>query len=406
MRLTSRIGLAASLAAAAAVFALNSAPAFAYTLVPGYTGSTFVTGGSLTGPDPIVINGHDTYLAYQNVTSKTGGDGKSSTVVHYHDTAIVATYDILGHCDGLRQNPLDGKLWATVNEDGNPVLYVIDPVGGTTTSYLFSPDPATTHGGGFDDILFTSDGTAYIAHSAPTHDPNSHPALSRVTLVGTKAKLTTVLMGNAPAKDIANGSTVTLNLQDPDSLTLDPQGDIVLVDQGDSQVIFVRNPGKGSQAVFRLSVGTQLDDTIWAAGPGRLFVVDGKANATYILHTDAGTGTLFTSTPNDSSVPGIVGTVAVNFPDPTLPGSSPSTLGNVTPVGVGFSKPTGLWWVPDSAVGPVIAAATPSPSAAPGLPTAGSGAASGGQGAALPILILGALCALGLAVRTKRASDI
>lgn len=44
-----------------------------------------------------------------------------------------------------------------------------------------------------------------------------------------------VLYGNASSIDIPTGKTITLNLSDPDSLTIDGRGNIVLNSQADSE---------------------------------------------------------------------------------------------------------------------------------------------------------------------------
>lgn len=71
-------------------------------------------------------------------------------------------------------------------------------------------------------------------------------------------------MGNATATDVTAGMTVTLDLTDPDSLSTDGKGALVLVSQGHSELITIANPGAARQSVTRLSVGTQLDDTVYA----------------------------------------------------------------------------------------------------------------------------------------------
>jgi hypothetical protein len=56
-----------------------------------------------------------------------------------------------------------------------------------------------------------------------------------------------LLMGNAAAVDVLTGANVTLNLQDPDSMTLDPLGNIVLDSQADQELIYVTHPGEPNQ---------------------------------------------------------------------------------------------------------------------------------------------------------------
>ena len=94
------------------------------------------------------------------------------------------------------------------------------------------------------------------------------------------------------------------------------------------------NPGNGGQSVTNAPVGTQLDDTVYAtAADARLFVVDGSQNATYIVRANFAPGTLYTETPNDSGVAGLLATVHL-------------ATGQINPVAIGFGKPTGLLFAP------------------------------------------------------------
>ncbi len=308
--------------------------------VPGYSMSVFAGGGTANShPDALIYANQHLYVAYQNVTAKDGTDHKSSTVLAYNASGKVdGSWSVLGHCDGLRMDPATGLLWATSNEDGNPGLVTINTSTNTVTSYQF---PATPHGGGYDDMAFV-DGKAFIAASNPTVDKdgiNTFAAIDQITLQNGQAQLTPVLMGNAPAVDMTSNATAPLNEVDPDSLTVDNQGNLVLVNQGGNEIVFIGHAGTAQQTVSRIPVGTQLDDTIWTkGGPGRLFITDGKNNTVYVLHTNQPDGTIFTSVPGDSAVAGFVGTVSI-------------ATGNVTPIAVGFGSPTGLIYVPDSQFG-------------------------------------------------------
>ncbi len=286
-------------------------------------------------PDSIVVAPGHVYVDYQNKTAKDGSDTNTSSIIDYGPTGTPPPFQILitGHSDGLRLDPVSGKLWATVNEDGKPALYVIDPATRVSIKYSL----ATPHGGGYDDIAFLG-GHAYLAASNPTLDAagvNVFPAIVDVTLnADHTTTLKPVLMGNAKATDLVAKAPVTLNEVDPDSMTIDPSGDLVLVDQGGSEIILIANPGTPQQTVSRVPVGTQLDDTVWAAGPaGSLYVTDATLNATYVVTGTFKVGTVFTQTPNDSGVPSFLGTVDM-------------TTGFVTPFAVGFGKPTGMVWSP------------------------------------------------------------
>src|SRR5258708_2628388 len=133
--------------------------------LPGYSVRVWARGTTqYTNPDSIVQDGNDIWVGYQNVTSKTGGDGKTSTIVEYTKHGRVErTFAVPGHCDGLRIDPATHIVWASSNEDGNPGLVSIDPATGVITPYTFAP---TAHGGGFDDMAFLN-GKMFIAASNP-----------------------------------------------------------------------------------------------------------------------------------------------------------------------------------------------------------------------------------------------
>ncbi len=83
------------------------------------------------------------------------------------------------------------------------------------------------------------------------------------------------------------------------------------------------------------TVGTQVDDTVWAKkAEGRPYVVDATQNAIYVLRTAFKPGAVYTEAPNDSGVASFVGTVDLK-------------TGTITPVAIGVVKPTGLLFVPD-----------------------------------------------------------
>ena len=299
----------------------------------GYSTSLFVRGTTAwTAPDSIVVSGDHVYIDYQNVTAKDCTDHNSSTIVQYSDDGRAQrSWSIEGHSDGLRLDPSTHLLWATVCEDKNPALYTINPNIGDGEIHKYSL--ASPHGGGYDDIAFTG-GKAFLSASNPTVNGsgvNTFPAIVSVQLnADLTTTLTPVLMGNASSHDIVHNVNVTLNEVDPDSMSIDPTGQLVLVNQGGSELVFVANPGAASQSVTNAPAGTQLDDTVFARKPGdRLFVVDGSQNATYIVRSQFSAGTPYTETPNDSGVTGLLGTLSL-------------ATGRISPVAIGFGKPTGL----------------------------------------------------------------
>ncbi len=304
---------------------------------PGWTISLWAVGGAkYSNPNSIEKDGSSIWVGYQNVTAKDGSDGKTSTIVEYTlDGKVMKTWTVPGHTDGLRIDPSTHKAWVTSNEDGNPALNIIDPTSATPTAITLAP---TAHGGGYDDLAFVG-GATYIACSNPTVDANGNnvfPAVDKITISGTTATVTPVLMGNAKATDTVANAATTLNLTDPDSFTVDPSGNLVLVSQANSALITIQNPGASNQAVTKTPIGNQEDDTVWAtANSGTLYVTDAGKNAVYTVKWSGPKGTVFTEAPNDFGVVGFIGTIDL-------------TTGFITPVSTGWSKPTGLLFVPAS----------------------------------------------------------
>lgn len=304
----------------------------------GYQVSLFAKGNAAYGhPDSVVYDGAHVFVGFQNVTAKDGSDNKTSTVAEYTmQGQVVRTVSILGHNDGLRLNPASHLLWALSDEDGNPHLTTIDPTSGATKLYRF---PATPHGGGFDDLAFNH-GIALIDASNPNLDKNGvnvFPALDRVTLRNDMVVLTPILMGNASATDIATHKKVPMNLIDPDSMTFDPQGNLVLDNQGGSSLVFISGVGTTQQYVSQLSIGNQVDDSVWAtAAQGRLLIADTGLNTLYMMRGTFVPGTLYAASPNDSGAASMVSTID-------------QVSGLLTPVAIGFNSPHGMAFIPDSA---------------------------------------------------------
>jgi hypothetical protein len=81
-------------------------------------------------------------------------------------------------------------------------------------------------------------------------------------LSGGSVTTSPALMGNATATLFNNNSTVTLNLEDPDSLSQATDGRAVLTSQGDGELVFVNNLGANNQLVGVLELqNAMVDDT-------------------------------------------------------------------------------------------------------------------------------------------------
>lgn len=328
------------------VLGMTAAPVLAQTPTPApqatsaYTLSVFANApAGLSAPDSIAVLGDYVFVGYGDNHAPDGSDGKSSQIVQYRmDGTIVRVYTVLGHNDGLKIDPTTDRLWAMQNEDANPRLVIIDPKDQHQKLYLFGPTP---HGGGYDDIVFRGC-SVYLSASNPANNPNTGPAIVSVQLENGFADVAPLLQGEANAIDIPTSANVQLNLQDPDSMTLDLLGNIVLDSQADQQLIFVTNPGTSKQQALRLPLSyetsngpqsVETDDTA--------FVTSSKG---FILFADKGLNAVYKLSKNGFA-PGAAYTAADGGP---FVGTLDLTSGVVTPVVTGLSGPGGLVFVDTS----------------------------------------------------------
>lgn len=326
-----------------AVGAASLAAAATPQAAPSYTLSVFAAAPSgLSAPDSIAVLDDHVFVGYGDGHQPDGSDGLDSQVVEYTmDGSWVHTFTVHGHNDGLKVDPYTRELWALQNEDANANLVIIDPRSGSQREYLFGP---AAHGGGYDDMVFRGCKT-YISASNPANNPNAEPAIVSVRIDEGMVNVAPVLMGNAVATDLPTGQSVTLNLQDPDSMTLDPLGDIVLDSQGDQMLIVVTHPGTRMQQVLRLPLSYQgpsgltpieSDDTV--------FVTSAQG---YILLADKGLNEVFKLSRAAFS-PSQAYTAADGGP---FVGTLDMTSGIVTPVVTGLLGPGGMQFV-DTSVHP------------------------------------------------------
>ena len=313
-----------------------AAPIFGQTAAAPYKLTVFAKAPSgLSAPDSVVVLGDHVFVGYGDGHLPDGSDGLNSQVVEFRmDGSVEYTYTVPGHNDGLKVDPITHRLWALQNEDANPNLVIIDAETHQQRLYTFGPTP---HGGGYDDLVF-SGCKVYISASNPANNPNTGPAIVSAHLEGNLVDVEPVLAGNASAIDIPTDATVTLNLQDPDSMTADPLGNLVLDSQADQELIIVSNPGE-HQRVLHLplsylksgvSTAVETDDTA--------FVTSTEG---FLLFADKGLNTVFALTRN-AFAPGTAYTAADGGP---FVGALELTTGVVTPIVTGLSGPGGMVFV-------------------------------------------------------------
>ncbi|HEY2471408.1 MAG TPA: hypothetical protein VGI45_26695 [Terracidiphilus sp.] len=333
-----QVSSALLLISAVAISALGQAP----MAIPGYSVSVFAKGvKGNSAPDSIAVLKDRLFIGYGDGNDPTGADGKSNQIVEYDTKGHpLWVYTVVGHNDGLKVNPDTGQIWAMQNEDANPNLVIIDPVTHSQKLYTFAEAPP--HGGGYDDIVFRN-GKVYFSASNPANNPNQYPAIVEATLAGDTINVTSALEGNAAALNAVTGTTVTLNLQDPDSMTLTPSNDILLDSQADSELVVLHRPGMIHQSVTVIPLSSpfgtpQADDTLFIpSDSGFMLVSDTPANTVYAIRKNGFVqGTAFTAAVgapdvNGNSV-GFVGVLDLNF-------------GDLRPVVTGFQSPHGMGFV-------------------------------------------------------------
>lgn len=288
-------------------------------------------------PDSMVQWRDSVIVGFQDHVAKDGTDGKSSTIVQFSLRGEVKRiFSVPGHNDGLRIVGED-DLWALQNEDGNPNLVVIGLESGHIKLYTFAP---TVHGGGYDDMV-VKNGEVFISASNPNLNAqgvNVFPALVRAQLTGSMVDVEPVLNGDGNATDIPTGTTVQLNLTDPDSMTIDPRGNIVLDSQADSELVFVRHPFSADRQVGRVLItkstggATTLDDTAFAPS-GKTFLLFSDVAGDTIYRLDSPPfgfepGTAYSASDTD----GLVGTLNLDN-------------GVVTPIVTGLGSARGMLFV-------------------------------------------------------------
>ncbi len=253
---------------------------------------------SVSKPDDITALGADIFVAFQNGVGPQGQasttGNKDSTIVEYDLRGhALRQWDVVGKCDGLTADPSTGRVIATVNEDANSSVYLIDPAtmgAGEAVHYRYN-EALPSHGG--TDAIEVYKGMTLVSASAPgtTGGPApqaTYPAVYRAVFdAATHVATIEPLFYDEASAVVANmgtsaeGTSESLALTDPDSNEDVPPyagrfaGDFMLTSQGDKEQIFVSGAGSAHQSLSVLKLSDSVDDTAWpASSSGALYTTD------------------------------------------------------------------------------------------------------------------------------------
>jgi hypothetical protein len=269
-----------------------------------YTLGTFkgVPPSGATQPDDIAVSadGADLWVGYGNGVD-TFGKGGPSNLVEYNiaSGAVMQNLTIPGHLDGVKISPQTGMVWTTQNEDGNPTLTIVNPKNGKFQTFKVTSSMIT---GGLDDFVLSGPNSAFVTASSQVD--TTTPVIVEISVKGKKKKtslnVTSVLPG-APAtvfNVVANKAETGDTIGDPDSMTIDPAGELIQNDRVSHSLFIVRNPS-ATNPVLRVplalvttpDVPLEVDDTVFSysltsgesSTAGTLFITDTAANVIYTL---------------------------------------------------------------------------------------------------------------------------
>ena len=118
-----------------------------------------------TAPDSVALGKNGNIFVEYGNRVPSDGTGGASTIVEYGKLGqVVQSFSVAGSVDGLKLNPVTGKLWALQNQDGNSTLTIIDPKTGAVGQKLSYAVPSSTRG--YDDVAFLN-GKVFVSHTGP-----------------------------------------------------------------------------------------------------------------------------------------------------------------------------------------------------------------------------------------------
>jgi hypothetical protein len=239
-----------------------------------------------SAPDSITVANGDVWVAYTNGADSTGASG-SSTIVEYDRSGHVDhTYQIAGSVDGLKFDPVTGQIWALQNQDGNSTLTLINPENHSVSGPLSYAIPSSVRG--YDDVVFAG-GKVFLSYTNPVNpgDPTLVQLLNGNDPDGA-LQTNPILAFGATGLNLETGKIEVVPQNDPDSLKVAPNGDLLLSSGADDVIIDVHNPGTSQQSVsFTKIQGVTggLDDVIKpSASAGTFYLSDTADNRVLAVH--------------------------------------------------------------------------------------------------------------------------
>jgi hypothetical protein len=263
--------------------------------------STFATGTAVnaTAPDSIALGKNSVWVSYANGADSTGLGGSSTVVQYTFNGKVRHTYTVPGSVDGLKVDPETGLVWALQNQDGNSTLTLIDPKAKTISVPI--PYAVMSSTRGYDEVVFRFD-KIFLSYTNPTGPTD---ATIQVLENGSNPlAVSTILLMGATGTNLATGTIQPTSQNDPDSLKLAPNGDLMLSSGSDGQLIFVNHPGSPNQSVSFLSLLdpsgapiSELDDAVFVtAERGTFYLADTNNNRVLKIDAeDLAKGSLFAS---------------------------------------------------------------------------------------------------------------
>jgi hypothetical protein len=249
--------------------------------------STFATApAGSKSPDSITLANGDVWVAYTNGADSTGLSGASTIVEYDRSGHVDHTYQIAGYVDGLKFDPVTGEIWALQNQDGNSTLTLIDPEDHTVSKPLSYAVPSSLRG--YDDVVFTH-GKVFMSYTNPVNSGDPTPVqLTNGNDPHGALTTTPILKFSDTGLNLETGKIEVIPQNDPDSLKLAPNGDLLFASGSDDVIIDVQHPGTAQQAVaFTQVQGVTggLDDIIKVnASAGTFYLSDTADNRVLAVH--------------------------------------------------------------------------------------------------------------------------